>query len=53
MNRQELLNDYEYYIWEVIYDVRAYEDWNSGNADRALSLLKKIAKEYIMIYERN
>ena len=46
MNRQDLLQEYEYYIWKVIYDVRAYEDWNSGNADRALSLLKKIAKEY-------
>lgn len=46
MNRQKLLNDYDFYIWQIIYDIRAYEDWNYENADIALKLLDEIEKEY-------
>ena len=46
MNRQKLLNDYDFYIWQIIYDIRAYEDWSYENADIVLNLLEEIAKEY-------
>lgn len=46
INRQELLNDYDFYIWQIIYDVRAYEDWNTDNANIALNLLNEIAETY-------
>lgn len=44
MNRQQLLNEYEFYIWDILSDLRAYEDWNYENADTVLMLLRKISE---------